>query len=283
MRVSIAWIAVILILGILFFFTFQGVCLYEQFKDKEAEEEETTEGFQGQESATDLNITTCPAETKSFIVGGGRTVCCDGTVSNGKCSGATVCSLSEGIAGLPTCSDWFDAYLENKGKDKCPMSMPNYYENKATNTSGCVEGGRLKDGTGPLPNKKYCNMYPKEDDDLIKQDSCTNQKIFDKTQCFSRPIKGQSKQFVSWGPYPPVVYCSAMDTGSLVPLSCIEDSTFVRVVDFWVKRYAPQYSNWKEQSVAWGPQWKLNFCSVVQKVNLDKTMKFGDLESYKVF
>jgi hypothetical protein len=278
MRVSIAWIAVVLVLGIILFFTAQVVSIYQQFKNKEEE----VEGFVG-ETDTDLSITTCPAETNSYIDGGGRTVCCDGSVAGGKCSGKPVCSLSEAIAGLPTCSDWFDAYLENKGKDKCPRSMPHYYENTKTKISGCVDGARTRDGTAAGPNTKFCNLYQTETDDLIKTDSCTNQKIFDKTQCFTRKIDGQSKQFVSWGPYPPVIYCSAMDTGSLVPLSCIDDNTFVRVVDYWVKRFAPQYSNWREQCVAWGPQWKLNFCSVVQKVNLDKTMKFGELESYKVF
>jgi hypothetical protein len=140
-----------------------------------------------------------------------------------------------------------------------------------------------KDGTGAGPNTKFCNLYKTETDDLIKTNSCTNQKLFDKTQCFSRNIDGVTKQFVNWGEIPPPIYCSAIDKGSLVPLSCIDDNSFVRAVDYWVKKYAPQYSNWKEQSIAWGPQWKLNFCSVVQKVNLDKTMKFGELESYKVF
>ena len=278
MRISISWIAVLLLLGILLFFTAQGVTIYEQFKDKPV----PTEGFVG-EADTDLSITTCPAETNSYIDGGGRTVCCDGSVAGGKCAGKSVCSLSEAIAGLPTCSDWLDAYLENKGQNKCPRSMPNYYENKKTNISGCVDGARTKDGTAAGPNTKFCNLYQTESDDLIKTDSCTNQKLFDTTKCFTRQIDGLSKQFVNWGEIPPPIYCSAIDKGSLVPLSCIDDNSFVRAVDYWVKKYSPQFSNWKEQCIAWGPQWKLNFCSVVQKVNLDKTMKFADLESYKVF
>jgi len=280
MRVSIAWIAVILLLIIILFFTVQGFTLYEQFKNPP-----TMEGFvdADPDQDTDLSITTCPAETKSYIDGGGRTVCCDGTISNGKCSGPTVCSLSEAIKGLPTCSDWFDAYLENKGKERCPMTMPRYFENNTTHISGCVDGARTKDGTAPAPNTKFCNLYQTETDELFKTDSCTNQKLYDTTKCFTREIDGLSKQFVNWGAIPPPIYCSALDKGSLVPLSCIDDSSFVRTVDYWAKKYAPNLINWKEQCIGWGPQWKLNFCSVVQKVNLDKTMKFADLESYKVF
>jgi hypothetical protein len=279
MRISIAWIAVLLLLGIILFFTAQGVTIYEQFKNEANIE---VEGFVG-EADTDLSITTCPAETNSYIDGGGRTVCCDGSVNGGKCAGKPVCSLSEAIAGLPTCSDWLDAYLDNKGQNKCPKSMPKYFENKKTKISGCVNGSRTKDGSAPGPNTKFCNLYQTESDDLIKTDSCTNQKFFDKTQCFTRQIDGLTKQFVNWGEIPPPIYCSAIDKGSLVPLSCIDDNSFVRAIDYWVKKYSPQFSNWREQCIAWGPQWKLNFCSVVQKVNLDKTMKFGELESYKVF
>jgi len=276
MRVSIAWIAVILILGVILFFTVKGFSIWEQDKEPKVE------GFVGEED-TDLSITTCPAETNSYIDDGGRTVCCDGSIAGGKCAGKNVCSLSEAISGLPTCSDWLDAYLENKGQNKCPRSMPHFFENKKTNTSGCVNGARTKDGTAAGPNPKFCKLYQTETEELIESNSCTNQKLFDTTQCFTRQIDGLTKQFIYWGDVPPPIYCSAIDKGSLVPLSCIDDSSFVRTIDYWVKKYAPQYSNWREQCVAWGPQWKLNFCSVVQKVNLDKTMKFGELESYKVF
>ena len=231
----------------------------------------------------DLHITTCPADTVSFVDGGGRTVCCDGTVENGTCSGPTVCSLSESIAGLPTCSAWLDAYLDTKAADRCPPSMPKYYENKATNTSGCTSGNRNSTGTAPADSQSFCTLYTSADDDIIKQDSCTNQKFFENTKCFTRAVDGLTKQFTNWGQMPPPVYCSALSTTSLVPTNCIEDKSFGRTIDFYVKRYYPSFTNWREQSVAWGAQWKLNFCSAVQKVSLDKTMTMSELESYKVF
>ena len=109
MKVSVAWIAVGIIIGIILFFTVEGFSIYEQFTNQ-------VEGFADVDEyadSTDIKITSCPADTASYIDGGGRTVCCEGTVINGKCSGKNICSLSEPIAGLPTCSAWLDAYLEN--------------------------------------------------------------------------------------------------------------------------------------------------------------------------
>jgi hypothetical protein len=68
-----------------------------------------------------------------------------------------------------------------------------------------------------------------------------------------------------------------------MPTNCIEDNTFVRAIDYWVEKSAPQYKSWRDMSVGWGPQWKLNFCSVIQKLNIDKTIEFKDLEKLKVF
>ena len=285
MKISVSWIAVILILVILLFFLVKAI---DELKTLEIYEEsqKVREGFQGSFSDldTELNINTCPAETKSYVDTGGRTVCCEGELLGGKCEGKRVCSLSEGIVGLPTCSQWLDAYLENKGRDRCPPTMPHYYENRQTNIAGCTAGKRNRDGTEALPNTKFCNLYQSKDDDLIKEDSCTNQKIFDTTTCFSRPVKGTNKRFLSWGKIPPPIYCSALDEGSISPISCIDDSTFIRTIDYWVDKYSMTgFKNWKEQSISWGAYWKLNFCSVVQKVGIDKTMKLADLESYKVF
>ena len=274
MKVSVAWLAVSIVILVILFFTFQGCTIY--LKD------DIAEGFATNDPETELQIKTCPADTTFYIDNGGRHMCCDGGVSNAKCLGTNVCSLSESISGLPTCSVWYDAYLENKGSKRCPPSMPKYYEDK--NKAGCTSGNRNKSGTAPdINNNSFCTLYNSEKDELIKVDSCSNKKLFEETRCFSKPMANLSKQFVNWGDIPPAITCAALDRGSLVPLSCIDDSSFVRTLDYWVTKFAPNYKNWKEQSIGWGPQWKLNFCSVIQKVNIDKTMAFKELESYKVF
>lgn len=274
MKVSVAWIAVGIIIGIILFFTVEGFSVYEQFTN--------TEGFSNGDGETlDIKITTCPADTTSYVDGGGRTVCCEGNVINGKCSGKNVCSLSEAIAGLPTCSAWLDAYLENKGAKRCPPSMKNYYENKGATQAGCTAGHRNAQGTAPSSTtNKFCTLYRSEQDELLKRDSCTNQKILEEAKCLSKPT---SRSLLDWGAIPPAVHCTGMDTGSLTPMSCLDDYAFVRTADYWAKTYAPQYINWKDQAHNWGPQWKMHFCSVVQKVTVDKSLSYNDLNTYRVF
>lgn len=272
MKVSVAWIAVGMIVGIILFFTREGFSIYEQFKN--------TEGFQTQDEQEnlDIHITSCPADTVSYVDGGGRTVCCDGTVADGKCSGAKVCSLSEPISGLPTCSIWLDAYLENKGAQRCPTTMPHYFENKAANTSGCTGGDRNTKGTAPL-SAKFCNLYVSEEDSLLKIDSCENQKMLENAKCLSVQT---TKSLSDRGDIPPLISCIGMDN-SLTPLNCIDDASAARTYDYTTKKYNPSLANWREQSVGWGALWKISFCSAVQKVKIDKTLSLSDLESYKLF
>jgi hypothetical protein len=284
MKVSVAWLAVSIVILILLVFTVQGFSIYDQLKDVITD---MTEGFETNDMGTELQIKTCPADTAFFIDVGGRHMCCEGTISDGKCVGNTICSLSESIAGVPTCSSWYDAYLETKGATRCPPSMKRYYENNSKDKkglAGCTSGNRNKSGTAPdVNNTNFCNLYNSEKDELLKLDSCSNKKFFEETRCFSRPMENLSKQFANWGDIPPPITCSALDKGGLIPLTCLDDSSFVRSIDYWVKQSAPNYRNWKEQAIGWGPQWKLNFCSVIQKVSIDKTLSFKDLESYKVF
>jgi len=270
MKVSVAWIAVGIILGIILYFTVKGFSIYEQFVSKE--------GFQVPD--LDIHITTCPAETISYVDAGGRSVCCDGEVVNGKCSGPNVCSLSEAIAGLPTCSAWLDAYLDNNS-NRCPASMPRYYENKTTKEAGCTAGDRNRSGTGPASTaSKFCTLYNSQEDALLKRDSCENQKILEDAKCLS--VK-TTKSFMDWGEIPPPIHCTGINTSSLTPLSCIDDSSFERSIDYWANKNAPHLKNWREQSTSWGAIWKMNFCSSVQKVTVDKSMSLSSLESHKVF
>lgn len=272
MKVSVAWVAVGIIIGIILFFTAKGFSIYEQF---------TIEGFvDGDPNTLDIKITTCPADTTSYVDGGGRTVCCEGTVVNGKCSGKNVCSLSEPIAGLPTCSAWLDAHLENKGAKRCPPSMPKYYENKGGD-SGCTAGHRNAQGTAPAStSNKFCTLYRSERDAMLKMDSCENQKVLEEAKCLSKPT---TRVLHNWGAMPPPVYCSGIDTGSLTPLACLDDAAFVRTADYWSNNFPPFMKNWKDQVHNWGPQWKMHFCSVVQKVTVDKSLSYNDLNTYKLF
>jgi hypothetical protein len=69
----------------------------------------------------------------------------------------------------------------------------------------------------------------------------------------------------------------------MMPMNCINEKTYARTLDYLVEKYYPSFKSWREMSTGWGPQWKLNFCSVVQKLNIDRSIEFKDLNSLKVF
>lgn len=276
-NISVTWIGVFLVISAVIVLTMRGINVFKIIFPSE-------EGFTTQEFSEDLHLSTCPAESKSYVDDGGRTVCCDGDIVGGKCQGTQVCSLSENFGNLPTCDVWFGAYLQEKGAKRCPPSMPHYFEDPKAGVKGCTAGFRTKDGKGPASSSdKSCKLYNAKDDELINIDSCTNQKLLEETQCFTHHLEGTSKQFTSWGSIPPVIYCSRLDKSSMMPVNCLNESLFARTVDYWVEKYAPQYKGWREMSTGWGPQWKLNFCSVIQKLNIDKSMEFKELDSFKVF
>lgn len=276
-NISVTWIGVFLVISAVIVLTMRGINVFKIIFPSE-------EGFTTQEFSEDLHLSTCPAESKSYVDDGGRTVCCDGDIVGGKCQGTQVCSLSENFGNLPTCDVWFGAYLQEKGAKRCPPSMPHYFEDPKAGVKGCTAGFRTKDGKSPASSSdKSCKLYNAKDDELIKIDSCTNQKLLEETQCFTNHLEGTSKQFTSWGAIPPVIYCSRLDKSSMMPVNCLNESLFARTVDYWVEKYAPQYKGWREMSTGWGPQWKLNFCSVIQKLNIDKSMEFKELDSFKVF
>jgi hypothetical protein len=222
MKVSITWLGIFLI-GVLFIgFLWKGKGVYEAFTTEEIVEE----GFQA--SLDDLQVSSCPAKSKQFIDSNGIVLCCEGTISDGKCQGKPICSLSEGSDKYPTCSTWFAAYLNEKGRDRCPPSMPNYYESKDGTVKGCTSGRRNKDGSGPITQgQKFCKLYNDQKSEEREVDSCTNLRMLENTKCFSRdlPNVNKSLQKTWWNNYAPAwVMCSYVEPGSGAFSQCAEDS-----------------------------------------------------------
>jgi len=276
-NIGVTWIGVFLVVSAVIILTIRGINVFRIIFP-------TEEGFTTQEFSEDLHLSTCPAESKSYVDDGGRTVCCDGDIIEGKCKGTQVCSLSENFGNLPTCDVWFGAYLQEKGAKRCPPSMPHYFEDLRAGVKGCTAGNRTKEGKGPASSSdKSCKLYNDKDEDLIKIDSCTNQKLLEETQCFTNHLDGTSKQFTNWGEIPPPIFCARLDKTSMMPINCLNEKTYARALDYLVEKYYPQFKDWREMSTGWGPQWKLNFCSVIQKLNIDKSIEFKDLDSFKVF
>ena len=119
-------------------------------------------------------VHTCPAGTNSFVTDSGETQCCNGDVVDGYCTGNLRCTLSpKSKSGLPTCTDLAAADAAASGANQCPVTMPNYFV--STSVKGCSVSQATSDGTAPLnPNLPQCILYPTQELDLVKLDSCYN-------------------------------------------------------------------------------------------------------------
>jgi len=190
MRLSLTSLFTLLILTYILFFSLYGWKVYESFKD-------TVEGFAVQTS--DISLTTCPPseadESKmmqSQVPAGNTTTYCDD-------GGQHKCSLSVERSDPASCTQYYLALLQSKATTRCPVSMPNYFQdlkyvnNVDKSVRGCTAGARTPDGKSPASGDKRCIIYTSQKDDLEKLDSCTNSKRLESAQCFSSGVAGVTK------------------------------------------------------------------------------------------
>ena len=311
MKVSLAWIGILLIVSVLVYFTVYGYDIWEQFQNPPHPFTPVQEGFatgnsqwlapslgsaqgegfqDGLESG--MNITMCPANSKSYLDVYGKTVCCMGEVSSDTCKGETICSLSEGSSGLPTCTTWYESYLREKGRNRCPRSLPMYFESADGKTRGCTAGRLNKNGSFPAtPEQSKCMIYSLKRNDEGYIDSCTNLKFLEQSVCFSGASIPVQKELITVvnGWLPALVQCKYGDITRNVAGTCQTNDSMLRfmgglytLINQWL---GTSYSvdQWKTSSKDWDPIQKLNFCSVVQKYSIDKTIGFNDLPKLSVF
>jgi len=133
------------------------------------------EGF-----TTNIQMTSCPPNSTSYITNAGDTNCCDGDIVNKECNGKVMCSLSPRPPdGMLSCSDWMNQEWTKRSRRFCPTSMPNYFGSirRGKGVEGCSESPSTLDGSAPqtstLPS---CKIYPTEDQDRSNIDSCYNAK-----------------------------------------------------------------------------------------------------------
>jgi hypothetical protein len=278
MEVSVVWLGLAIIgITLLFLFT-QAKGVYDAFSNYEP----TSEGFIGTGgNQTDIRLISCPADYKQFVNNDGQILCCDGTPNSGKCSGRTLCSLSEGAGGIPTCSAWYTAYLDEKGRNKCPPSMPSYFESKDGKMKGCTSGKRKEDGSGPLNSSvKFCRMYTTQKEEEGKANSCANVLMLDNTNCFpgSSVKTDKSLTEVLGGLLPARIQCSFGDPSIKTAGSCETDKSMDRFMN-GVYTLLGIRGSWKDGFMRWDPLDKINMCSITQKYKIDKTIGFNDLPS----
>lgn len=276
MKVSVLWLGLFLVSAVLLWAAVQGYFVAEAFLNPDpAVPKETKEGFLGS-NGLDINVSSCPANTVTYINEKGNTVCCEGKLVDGKCSGREVCSLSQG-SGLPTCSEYRAAWLDSKGELKCPRRLANYFENEK-GVGGCTSGPRNEQGTAALNGSDpQCMLYTDADTELKKKDSCLNQKHFEQSACFSRGGIDSSKDMFETGWGPAIILCSYRLPGSPFPQMCYPDNSLYRFFKFFTDR--GQYTEWKNWFSGSNYTNKIYFCSKAQKVNIDKSITMDGLKS----
>ena len=282
MKVSVAWIGVLLVVAILVYFSKYGYHIYEEFQTLPLPP--VKEGFEV--GVDELTITTCPAETKRFIDDGGRVLCCEGEAVNGRCNGKLVCSLSDTNTGLPTCGIWYKALLDQKGQGKCPPSMPHYFEQDNGRKKGCAAGGLNPSGTGPrTPQTKFCTLYAKAQDEDSKLDSCTNVALLERSTCFPlSKVPGAKKVLEKLrDDLPPVVSCSYMSPTDMRTTKCMIEPSYARVMDTFMLKNNIRNSNWRSNMNKGDTYTKLQFCGPAEKYSIQKTVKLKDIEKMNVF
>jgi hypothetical protein len=279
MRLNLAWLGLLLITSIFVYFTWYGYKILNTPVSIANEE-----GFA---NAQGIQITTCPAKSKMFINSAGLSLCCNGQVDSDVCSGDPICSLSESSKGIPTCSDWYAAYLREKGAGKCPANLPNYFESMDESKKGCTNGSLSRLGDSPADtNARKCIIYLTRTENLARKNSCLNTKYLDESSCFKSPPPTTTKDMYEYGqPYPTIVACKYGNPLSQESGQCYTESSFIRFIKEIYQYYNIDYSinEWKASSDRWNPYSKLQFCSVVEKHLINKTVSWKDLETVKVF
>lgn len=268
MRLSLSWIVLVIFVLLFLLLGVQGKKVYEAFTEKDKKEE----GFTSSQ-VDDIILTSCPAGTKGYVDDLGNTVCCQGEIENGKCKGREVCSITTNQSKYPTCGRYWAAVLEERGRDRCPVVMPNYYENMKTGVKGCAQGRRTADGSAPLPGVKFCRLYNSKQEDEQRTDSCFNQNLLEKTVCFPTNTNIQVRKQLTIKPGGDTAIVQCVYTNQGRSGTCVPNDQLNRYYKELVRkgRASSRYATDLE------PYDKMEACNEQKKVAIDKTMRIEDL------
>ena len=280
MRLNLAWLGLLLITSIFVYFTWHG---YKILATPLAIDK-SDEGFA---NAQGIQITTCPAKSTMFINSAGLSLCCNGQVESDVCLGEAICSLSESSKNIPTCSDWYAAYLREKGAGKCPASLPNYFETMDESKRGCTSGTLSRLGDSPADtNAPKCTIYPNKQENLAKKDSCLNIKYLEETSCFNSPPSTTTKVLdESYPGWPALVFCKYGNPLSQESGQCFNSSSVLRMVKAILEAMGNPISinEWKAGSASWDAMNKLWHCDTLEKYSIKKTISLNDLKTVSAF
>jgi hypothetical protein len=266
-----------LFLGILILIA-AGVYMYivSSIKPKEIQE-----GFAETPSNaddSDVQISSCPYGSTPIQNRKGDTDCCDGDIVDFKCKKNLICTLSPAHDGIPSCVDYLKKYLRNKAIAECPTKFPRYWENKKTNTRGCVAGKRLADGTGPKDTPTFdnsCKLFNTESEAKNTYGSCYNARYNELMNCPQRPGFGSQRGYHgAWwqggiDKIPNLHFCRPATEMRTIDF-CYDDAT----LKLWWDASWPGWRNWIAQN-SW---WKPYICSVYKQLFIDKTITRDQLK-----
>lgn len=296
MKVNLGWIGLIIIVAFFLYFAWYGKNVYHILTLPVIK---TEEGFDIAYNTDGITLTSCPKGTKQFVNDTGHTICCDGQVDSGWCNGDSICSLSEGTNNIPSCSQWRAAYLKDKGRSRCPTSMPKYYEH--TTGAGCTSGSLNADGSWPLndpnpnykkgieaftdsapPQNKKCILYENLQDNIGKIDSCENVKLLEKTRCFTDTSIESTKELeITNGVNPPMIKCKVTNIPSNIPgepYKCTQVSSYHRYLKGALS--TTNYLNIIKDAIGWGNDTKIRFCNALEKNILTRTLTDDELSLF---
>ncbi len=141
------------------------------------------ESFFDTPTPTSIRFTECPAGTTSYITSEGDTNCCSGEIKKGKCVGVNMCSLSPKYPGssLQSCSEIIRYLWNQRSRDWCPSSAPNFYgtmnrySNGTFNEWGCSSTVSTATGGKPTSATTFCTIYTTEEENLSNIGTGANQ------------------------------------------------------------------------------------------------------------
>ena len=191
--------------------------------------------------ASMFRVSTCPGGTTSYILSNGDTNCCSGDVVGNRCNGRDVCSLSPDPydKNLDSCSGLLAKEWGKRSARFCPKSMSNYFgkmNRDAGSAEGCSASFPTSDGSQPSdPGQPKCKIYSNYNDDISKQDSCTNIKEMDNLVC---PTSNATKSVMSIrGPSgniaPLILKCNYLPPNGKsngLPVDCMDDASVRRYI-----------------------------------------------------
>ena len=221
-----------------------------------------------EEKFQNFYLSSCPSGYKSFYNNNGDTVCCDGEIVANKCISDNKCTLNGGgTPDMPNCVEFILRYYADKGKELCPSSLPNYYEDKSQNIKGCISGLLNDTLTGPQnSNQPKCMIYPSFEQNNNSIDSCANQKLLDSAQCFGNNCTKSLNQPVANAP--PLVVIGFTDNMGMHRLASTKQSieNFFNVVN----------PNWRNQGFDINKN--IGVAEVAKAFYIDKTMDKSQIQ-----